>query len=137
MIFPGTTQTVPDSSHQTGGQLIQRLRGRIMDEHQEAQDAANSAKDHVKSAAEDFKTAATAKAEEIRHAAELKAEELRHAAEDKAREFRGAAETAWSDARSKAKTWQSDSESYIRENPTKAILAALGLGFLLGLMFRK
>ena len=58
-------------------------------------------------------------------------------AENKAREFSGAAETAWTDARSKAKTWQADSESYIKENPTKAILLALGLGFLLGLMFRK
>src|ERR1700686_5523989 len=47
-----------------------------MDEHQEAQDAANSAKDHVKIAAEDFKTAASAKAEEIRHAAQQKAKNL-------------------------------------------------------------
>ena len=58
-------------------------------------------------------------------------------AEGKAREFRGAAETAWTDAQSKAKTWQADSETYIRENPTRAILVALGLGFLLGLLFRK
>jgi len=136
LIFPSTAQKV-GGTNTTGSHQIQRLRGKIMDEHQDAQDAANSAKEHVKGAAEDFKAAATAKAEEIRRAAEQKAEELRHAAEDKAREFRGAAETAWTDARSKAKTWQTDGESYIRENPTKAILAALGLGFLLGLMFRK
>src|ERR1700722_6305408 len=108
-----------------------------MDEHQEAQDAANSARDHVKNAAEDFKAAASAKADEIRHAAEQKAEELRHAAEGKAREFRGAAETAWSDAQSKAKTWQTESESYMGENPTQPILGALCLGFLLGPMFRE
>lgn len=108
-----------------------------MDEHHDPQDAAKSAADQIKTTAEDFKAAASAKAEEIRKAAEQKAEELRHAAEHKAKEFRGAAETAWSDARSKAKTWQSEGESYIRENPSKAILIALGLGFLLGLMFRK
>ena len=58
-------------------------------------------------------------------------------AEDKARELRGAAESAWSEAQSKAKTWQTEGEAYIRENPTKAIFVALGLGFVLGLMFRK
>jgi ElaB/YqjD/DUF883 family membrane-anchored ribosome-binding protein len=137
LIFPGATQKVGSYSTSTESQPIQRLRENIMDEHQDSQEAADSAKDHVKSAADDFKAAASAKAEEIRRAAEQKADELRHAAEDKARELRGAAESVWSDARSKAKTWQSDSETYIRENPTKAILIALGLGFFLGLMFRK
>ena len=109
----------------------------IIDEQQNPQEAADTAKDHVKAAADDFKAAASAKAEEIRRAAEQRAEELRRAAESKAREFRGAAESAWSEAQSKAKTWQTEGEAYIRENPTKAVFAALGLGFVLGLMFRK
>jgi ElaB/YqjD/DUF883 family membrane-anchored ribosome-binding protein len=136
LIFRGAAQRIGCIKPKED-QQIHRLRGNIMDEHQDAQEAADSAKEHVKSAADDFKTAASAKAEEIRRAAEQKAEELRHVAENKARELRGAAESAWSDARSKAKTWQTDGESYIRENPTKAIFIALGLGFLLGLMFRK
>ena len=108
-----------------------------MEENRDPEEASESAKEHAKSAADDFKAAATAKAQEIRRAAEKKAEELRQAAEQKAREFSGVAGTAWTDARSKAHTWQTRGESYVRENPTKAIFIALGLGFFVGLMFRK
>jgi ElaB/YqjD/DUF883 family membrane-anchored ribosome-binding protein len=108
-----------------------------MEENQDIQGAAESAKDHVKAAADDFKAAASAKAEEIRQAAEKKAEELRQAAQSKAREFSGAAESAWTDARSKARTWQAQGETYVRDNPAKSIFIALGLGFFVGLMFRK
>jgi ElaB/YqjD/DUF883 family membrane-anchored ribosome-binding protein len=108
-----------------------------MEENREPQEAADSAKDHVKAAADDFKSAASAKAEEIRRAAEKKAEELRQAAQDKAREFSGVAGEAWTDARARARTWQAEGEAYVRQNPTKAVLAALGLGFVIGLMFRK
>ena len=108
-----------------------------MEENRDPQEAPDSAEEHAKSAADDFKAAATAKAQEIRRAAEQKAEELREAAQKKAREFSGAAGTAWTDARSKAHTWQTRGESYVRENPTKAIFIALGLGFFVGLMFRK
>ena len=68
---------------------------------------------------------------------EKKADELKAAAETRAREFRGAAETAWTDARSKARHWQSEGEAYVRENPTKAILMAVGAGFVLGLLLKK
>jgi len=108
-----------------------------METNPDSDAAAARSKDHLKAAADDFKTAASAKAEEIRKAAEKKADELRSAAENRAREFRGAAETAWSDARSKARFWQGEGEAYVRENPTRAILIALGAGFLLGLIFRK
>jgi len=108
-----------------------------MEENRDPQEAEDSAKESVKAAADDFKAAASAKAEEIRRTAEKKAEELRQAAQSKAREFSGMAGSAWTDARSKAKTWQSKGEAYIRENPTKSIFIALGLGFFVGLMFRK
>jgi ElaB/YqjD/DUF883 family membrane-anchored ribosome-binding protein len=109
-----------------------------MEENRDPQQAsADSAKDHVKAAADDFKAAASAKAEEIRKVAEKKAEEIRLAAQNKAREFSGAAGSAWTDAQSKAKTWQAKGETYVRENPTKSIFIALGLGFFVGLMFRK
>jgi ElaB/YqjD/DUF883 family membrane-anchored ribosome-binding protein len=108
-----------------------------MEENRDPQEAVDSAKEQAKTAADDFKAAATAKAQEIRRAAEKKAEELRQAAQEKAREFSGAAGTAWTDARSKAQTWQTKGEAYIRENPTKAVFVALGIGFFVGLMFRK
>jgi len=81
---------------------------------------------HLRKAAEDLKEVATAKANEFREMAE-----------QTANEFREKAETAYSDARGRAQAYQSDAETYIRDNPTKAVLYALGIGFLLGLMIRR
>lgn len=99
--------------------------------------ATDSARSNVQAAADDFKAAASAKAEEIRRAAEQKAEQLRSQAEAKAREFRDTAGHTWDDARSKAKTWQTEGEAYVRDHPAQAVLAALGAGFVLGLLLRK
>ena len=96
----------------------------FMDEHQNPQEATKGGQDHLRAAAGDLKEAARAKVENTRQAVEQKADELRGAAQGKAQELRGAAESAWSDARSKG-------EAYVRDNPTKAVLIALGLGLLL------
>lgn len=80
-----------------------------------AQGAASTARDHLKQAADD----------------------LRSAAEAKAREFRGKAEQFRGEAGARVRTFQEDGEEYIRANPTKSVLCALGAGFLLGLMFRE
>jgi ElaB/YqjD/DUF883 family membrane-anchored ribosome-binding protein len=101
-----------------------------MDEHQNPEETADSGKDHLRAAAGDLKEAASANIENIRQAAGQKADELREAAQGKAQELRGAAESAWSNARSKG-------EAYVRDNPIKAVLIALGLGLLLGLLLRK
>jgi ElaB/YqjD/DUF883 family membrane-anchored ribosome-binding protein len=108
-----------------------------MEQKPDPQTEAEKGKDHLKAAADNFKAAATVKAEEIRKAAEQKAEEIRAAAEEKAKQYRGQAETAWSDARTKAKYWQTEGEAYVRDNPGRAVLVALGVGFVLGLLFRK
>jgi ElaB/YqjD/DUF883 family membrane-anchored ribosome-binding protein len=111
--------------------------GDIMNEHQYPSESTESGKDNLISAAGNLKEAAGAKAEDLRQAAGQKAHELRSAAQDKAQELRGAAESAWSGARSRAKSWHSEGEVYIRDNPTKALLIALGFGLLLGLSLRK
>jgi len=80
-----------------------------------------------------IKEAASAKIENIRQAAEQKADELRGVAQGKAEELRGAVENA----KSQAKSWQAEGEAYVRENPTKAVLVALGVGILLGLLLRR
>jgi ElaB/YqjD/DUF883 family membrane-anchored ribosome-binding protein len=52
-------------------------------------------------------------------------------------EYRGKAEAAWEDATLRVRTFQEDGEQYIRDNPTKAVFTALGIGFVLGLIFRR
>ena len=104
-----------------------------MDEHQNPEQAAKSGQDHLKSAASDIKEAAAAKMENIRQAAGQKADEFRGAAQGKVEELRGATEKATS----QAKSWHSEGEAYVRDNPIKAVLVALGAGFLLGFLLLK
>ena len=92
----------------------------------EAHDKLQSSKEHARRAAEDLKSAAGAFAEEYRGKAGQAWGEAR-----------GKAEQAWGDARDRARTFQEDAEQYVRENPTKAIFTALGIGFVLGLIFRR
>ena len=107
-----------------------------MDENQNPEEVAKSGQDHLKESAGNFTEAASAKLENIQ-AAGQKADELRGAAQDKAQELRDAAQSAWSDTKSQAKSWQAEGEAYVCDNPTKAVLIALGVGVLLGLLFRK
>ena len=92
----------------------------------DAQDKLHSSKEHARRAAEDLKSAAGALAGEYRGKAEQAWGDAR-----------GKAEEAWGDARDRVRTFQEDAEQYVRENPTKAIFTALGIGFVLGLIFRR
>jgi ElaB/YqjD/DUF883 family membrane-anchored ribosome-binding protein len=92
----------------------------------DAQDKLESSKIHARKAAEDLKSAAGAVASEYRG----KAEEAWGDARDKA-------EAAWGDATDRARTFQQDAEQYVRENPTKAVVTALGIGFVIGMIFRR
>jgi ElaB/YqjD/DUF883 family membrane-anchored ribosome-binding protein len=108
-----------------------------MDEHQDPEGTTQSGKDNLKDAAGDLKEAASAKVKDFRQAAGQKADEFRGAAQSKTQELRGAAESAWSDASSQAKSWQAQGEAFVRDNPSKAVLIALSVGLLLGLLLRK
>ena len=92
----------------------------------DAHDKFESSKTHARKAAEDLRSAAGAMAEEYRG----KAEE----AWDDAR---GKAEQALGDAKARVRTFQDHAEQYVRENPTKAVVTALGIGFVLGMIFRR
>ena len=78
-------------------------------------DKIESGTTHMRKAAEDFKSVAGAVAGE----------------------YRGKAEEAWNDASDRVRSFQEDTEQYVRENPTKAVFTALGVGFVLGLIFRR
>jgi ElaB/YqjD/DUF883 family membrane-anchored ribosome-binding protein len=65
------------------------------------------------------------------------AEDLRSAAGAVADQYRGRAEEVWNDASNRVRSFQEDTEQYVRENPTKAVFTAVGVGFVLGLIFRR
>ena len=65
------------------------------------------------------------------------AKDLRSAAGAMTDEHLGCAEGMWDDARHRVRSFQDDSEQYVRENPTKAVFTALGIGLVLGLIFRR
>ena len=82
-------------------------------------------------------TDAASRLEGTKTHARMAAQELKTAATEMAEQYRGKAEQAWDDATTRARTFQEDGEQYVRENPTKAVFTALGIGFLLGMIFRK
>jgi ElaB/YqjD/DUF883 family membrane-anchored ribosome-binding protein len=65
------------------------------------------------------------------------AEDIGSSAGAMANEYLGRAEEVWDDALHRVRNFQDDSKQYIRENPTKAVFTALGVGFVLGLIFRR
>ena len=81
----------------------------------QAQDKVQSSASHARKAADDLRSAAGAVAEE----------------------YRGRAEDVWNEASDRVRSFQEDTEQYVRDNPTKAIFTALGVGFVLGLIFRR
>jgi ElaB/YqjD/DUF883 family membrane-anchored ribosome-binding protein len=92
----------------------------------DAQNKLESSRTHARKAAEDLKSAA-----------EAVAHEYRGKAEQAWGDARGRAEEAWGEASERARTFQQDAEQYVRENPTKAVVTALGIGFVLGMIFRR
>jgi ElaB/YqjD/DUF883 family membrane-anchored ribosome-binding protein len=52
-------------------------------------------------------------------------------------EYRVRWKEVWDDALHRVRSFQDDSKQYVRANPTKAVVTALGVGFLLGLVFRR
>ncbi|MEY4484436.1 MAG: hypothetical protein RL693_1888 [Verrucomicrobiota bacterium] len=100
-------------------------------------DSVAIAKASARKAAEDIRNAATAKAKALSDAAKSRATHLRETAEDKAAEFRGYADERWSNASTKAKDFATEAENYAREKPLKALLAAFGIGFVIGAILKR
>ena len=105
-------------------------------------------KAHVMQAAEELRAAATEKAQQIRSAASERAgaartqageaaERLKSAALDGKERFSQFADEKMTYTKDRARHYHEEGEQYVRENPTKAILTALGVGFVLGALFRR
>lgn len=65
------------------------------------------------------------------------AAQMRDAAGDAARELKERLESIAGDLRGKATGWQKELEKYVRKNPTKSVLTAVGVGFVLGVICRR
>ena len=80
---------------------------------------------------------AEVKAEQGVKQAREAAEDLRSSASAIADQYRGRVEEIRDDALHRIRSLQDESKQYVRDNPTKAICIALGVGFVLGLIFRR
>ena len=76
-------------------------------------------------------------ASHFRESAAEKASAFKNTATEKAAHFREVAQEQWCDTREKAREVHTTAESYIRDHPTKCVLGALGVGFLIGLIARR
>ena len=52
-------------------------------------------------------------------------------------EYSGQVAQTWDAARDHVRTFREGADKYVRGNPTKAVFMALGIGFVLGLIFRR
>jgi ElaB/YqjD/DUF883 family membrane-anchored ribosome-binding protein len=78
----------------------------------------------------------TTSPEELPGKATCQTAEAKQAASAAADQARQTAQAAWDEAKSKISDRQSF-EAYVREKPTQAILVALGVGFIMGLLARR
>jgi len=110
-------------------------------------DSLESSRAHAVKAAEELKAAASRKAEELKGSAMEKAAELRGKAEETAKHFRESASEnvdqfrtyageSWADIKVRLDDYKEEGERYVRQNPTKSILLAVGLGFIIGRILR-
>ena len=72
----------------------------------------------------------------VKHARKA-AEDLGSAAGAMADEYRERGKEVLDDALHHVRSFQDDSKQYVRENPTKAVFTALGVGLVLGFIFRR
>ena len=70
------------------------------------------------------------------HALEA-AGDLRHAAEEKVVELREVANAKAQHIRTSAKEQGSELENYVRQNPARSVLVSLGIGMLMGMLWRR
>lgn len=101
-----------------------------------AVETANAFKASATEKADHFKSVATEKAQQYKTVASEKAQQYKTVATEKSQQAKETAQKQWDETRVKAKEIHVTAEDYIRQNPTKSVLYALGAGFLIGLISR-
>jgi ElaB/YqjD/DUF883 family membrane-anchored ribosome-binding protein len=76
-------------------------------------------------------------AETLKSSAESTAKEIREAADAGTANLKVRAEAVLEDAKHRADDLQKEAEEYIRANPLKAVLLALGAGFVVGTLLKR
>lgn len=107
------------------------------DNSQQAQQAADDLRIAAGDKAKQFKQTAVDKAQQFRQFAGTKATDIKETAKVKAQHVKQVASDQVQCSKEKAKKIHTDTEEYIRKNPTKSVLTALGVGVLIGLVIRK
>lgn len=142
--FPTANNLEPDANFTQTPSIAQaanELRAAAGEKAREiahlADEKASALKERAVESAHSFRDTAAERANQFRAAASEKASAFRAAASDKASQFKDTANEQWHDTRVKAKELHVTAEDYIRQNPTKCVLSALGAGFLIGLIVRR
>ena len=99
-------------------------------------DPTNGENQHEKSAREHARSARSHAAEAGTQAAAAAAE-FRDAATEVAEELRNRMAHITDDLKDQAQGFQREAEKYVRQHPTKSVLTAVGVGFVLGVLFRR
>jgi len=63
--------------------------------------------------------------------------QVRDAAQDKFDQLRDQASEYYEQGRERAREWEQSLESYVQEQPMKALLIAAGVGALIGFLYRR
>jgi ElaB/YqjD/DUF883 family membrane-anchored ribosome-binding protein len=96
-----------------------------------------AAKASAMKAAEELRNAAAAKATEFRQAAEQRAQQIKESAGHATDQVREYADKAWAETRAHTKDIAAEAEKFAREKPLQALLAAFGIGFLVGAILKR
>ena len=102
-----------------------------------AEEKATALKERAMESAQQFRETAVERASQFAATATEKATAFKSAATDRALHMKETASEQWQDTRVKAKELHVTAEDYVRQNPTKCVLSALGAGFLIGLIVRR
>ena len=87
--------------------------------------------------AQQIKESAVEKAGQLRELAGTKAHDIKETATVKGQQIKQAAGEQIQQGQIKAREAHADAEEYVRQHPTKSILTAIGVGFLIGLVVRR
>jgi ElaB/YqjD/DUF883 family membrane-anchored ribosome-binding protein len=128
--------TAPTAGAPSVSEAVSELRHAAGDFAAATGAEASRLKERAVETAQSFKATATEKADHFKAVAAEKADHYKAVATEKVQHAKETAHHQWEETRVKAKEIHVTAEDYIRQNPTKAVLGALGIGFLIGLIAR-